>query len=163
MSQNDFITIHEAADITGKSVQTIRRALKSRKIDYKKKHTPQGFNYLIGKTSLFREYGLQDNGSAVVSESCDVINSELTEVSSSTSLEVAATPQAEAVKENSITVTSQDFLDFKKAFETMISNHSEERQNFLRLINNLQEKIFVLENQVSLLQAPKKNWYSFWK
>jgi len=45
----------------------------------------------------------------------------------------------------------------------MIKQHSEERQNFVRLIGTLQEKIFVLENQVNILQAPKKKWFQVWK
>jgi len=47
--------------------------------------------------------------------------------------------------------------------ERIVSQHSEERQNFLRLVNTLQEKVFVLENQLNLLKAPAKKWYAIWK
>ena len=47
--------------------------------------------------------------------------------------------------------------------EKLVSQHSEERQSFLQLVNTLQDRIFVLENQLNLLKAPQKSWYQFWK
>jgi hypothetical protein len=51
-------SIQEAAAFAGKSVQTIRRALKSKKLTAKKQRTPQGFNYLIHEDSLVSFYKL---------------------------------------------------------------------------------------------------------
>lgn len=47
------ITIQDAAELSNKSVQTIRRAIKAGKIKYRRRKTPQGFNYLINKESVF--------------------------------------------------------------------------------------------------------------
>lgn len=60
-------------------------------------------------------------------------------------------------------ITAEDFSNFAKTLDKLVSQHSEERQNFLRLVNTLQEKIFVLENQMNLLKSPEKKWFHFWK
>ncbi len=54
----DTLTIQEAADLSKKSVQTIRRAIKAKKIKKRKHKTPQGFNYLVDKASLFEIYNM---------------------------------------------------------------------------------------------------------
>jgi len=60
-------------------------------------------------------------------------------------------------------ISSEDFRNFTKVLDRMVNQHSEERQNFMRLVNTLQEKIFILENQVNLLKTPAKKWYQIWK
>lgn len=47
-----YISIKDAADLSGKSVQTIRRMVKAKKLKYRKDRTPQGFNYLVDLDSL---------------------------------------------------------------------------------------------------------------
>lgn len=47
-----LITINEAAQVAGKSIQTIRRMIKQKKVQVKRQKTPQGFNYLIIQESL---------------------------------------------------------------------------------------------------------------
>lgn len=47
-----LININEAAVLSGKSIQTIRRMIKQKKISVRRQKTPQGFNYLIDKDSL---------------------------------------------------------------------------------------------------------------
>ncbi|MFA5948478.1 MAG: hypothetical protein WC806_05975, partial [Candidatus Gracilibacteria bacterium] len=54
-----LISIQEASDISNKSIQTIRRAIKAKKIIYRRKKTPQGFNYLIDFDSLIDLYRLK--------------------------------------------------------------------------------------------------------
>ncbi len=66
-------------------------------------------------------------------------------------------------KSETMPVEIEDFKSFVQTLKTVISQHNEERQNFLRLVNTLQEKIFVLENQVNLLKAPQPKWFQFWK
>ena len=48
---SEYISIQEAADLTGKSIQTIRRAIKTKKVEFKRRKTPQGFNYQIKASS----------------------------------------------------------------------------------------------------------------
>ncbi|MBI4235622.1 helix-turn-helix domain-containing protein [Candidatus Peregrinibacteria bacterium] len=170
----EFITIHEAAEISGKSVQTIRRALKTKKIKFRKKGTAQGFNYLISRNSIldfykvknsFMRHGadevLNENQGKIPFEAgeADAIKNDVRNgVKNEKLIEEASVKASE-----SFSVSTEDFKNFTKTLERMVTQHSEERQNFLRLVNTLQEKIFVLENQMNLLQSPKRRWYQLWK
>ena len=144
----EYITIQDAAEISGKSIQTIRRAIKSKKLQTRKQKTPQGFNYLIEKGSLGSFYNLK------LEEKVHVVN-EMPEMKETISA---------SKKEDSFYISNDDFKNFTQTLERMVNQHSDERQNFLRLVNTLQEKIFVLENQLNLLKAPQqKSWLKFWK
>lgn len=152
MSQ-EYISINDASELSGKSIQTIRRAIKAGKVKCKKQRTPQGFNYLILKDSLVTCYGIRIESSVMDEVAEELMTKDIAEVK-----EVKAEKN-----DDSVTVALADLDAFKGMLESMISQHSEERQNFLRLINNLQEKIFVLENQMNLLKTPEKSWFQFWK
>lgn len=149
MSQQ-FISITEAAEISQKSIQTIRRAIKSKRIVYRRQKTPQGFNYLINRQSLYDLFKIKTPSQAFQEASSFKEAIKTKEVESNS-------------KSEKIYITSDDFAIFTKTLEKMVSQHSEERQNFLRLINTFQEKIFFLENQVNLLKGPSKKWYQVWK
>ena len=56
MGKSQYVSIQDAALLTDKSAQTIRRLIKSSKIRYRKYKTPQGFSYLVEKTSLLDHY-----------------------------------------------------------------------------------------------------------
>lgn len=142
----EYITIQDAAELSGKSIQTIRRAIKTKKVQTKKQKTPQGFNYLIERGSLIEFYNLK------IAESPKIVN-EMPEIKETVSK-----------KEDNFYISTDDFRNFTQTLERMVNQHSDERQNFLRLVNTLQEKIFVLENQLNLLKAPQqKSWLKFWK
>src|SRR3989338_7906092 len=139
-----LISIQEAADLSKKSIQTIRRAIKSKKLEFKKSKTPQGFNYMIDKESLCEVYEL-DLDRQAQKEIKPPKNNLLSGLSKNT---------------KGITIEADDFKGFVKTLENFLVQHNEERQNFLRLLNTMQEKIFVLENQLNLLKAPaEKRWY----
>ena|GEM_PF-819093 len=53
-----LITIQEAAKLSGKSTQTIRRLIKNNKIKFKKQRTPQGFNYQLYEDSVAKHFGV---------------------------------------------------------------------------------------------------------
>jgi excisionase family DNA binding protein len=63
---NQLITIGEAADLVNKSAQTIRRLIKTNKIKFKRKRTPQGFNYVVDKASLLEFFRLLKDSTEVV-------------------------------------------------------------------------------------------------
>lgn len=149
----EYISIQDAADLCKKSIQTIRRAIKAKKIKIKKQKTPQGFNYLVERDSLYDAYGLKVDVAppqAAKPEKAKAVKKEV----------VSETVEKDA---DSIVVTAEDFKAFARNMERIVSQHSEERQNFLRLVNTLQEKVFVLENQLNLLKAPQRKWYQVWK
>lgn len=150
---NNLITIQDASKLSGKSIQTIRRALKSKKLKFKKQKTPQGFNYMIDKLALCEIYklNLETPKTETVSESVEKKTEAVKKV------------EIETTNEKVIKVKAEDFHAFARTMESLIGQHAEERQSFLRLVNTLQEKIFVLENQINLLKAPEKKWYQMWK
>lgn len=145
----NFISIQEAADLSQKSIQTIRRAIKSKKLKVRKMKTPQGFNYLVDKNSLCGFYGVKNVETSETVKEDNVDNSE-SKISTSKST-------------NKNVISTEEFRNFTKILEKMVNQHSEERQNFMRLVNTLQEKVFVMENQINLLKAPAKKWYHVWK
>ncbi len=136
-----FISIQEAADISQKSIQTIRRAIKAKKLNFKKKKTPQGFNYVIDKSSLEQTYGIKTQKITETKEK----NTKISKPAQTT------------------TIDAEDFKKFTGLLEKMVNQHSEERQNYMRLVTNLQEKVFVLENELNVMKTGDKKWYHFWK
>ena len=51
-----FISLNKAAGLVNKSTQTIRRLIKSNKIKFRRKRTPQGFIYFIDQKSLIEVF-----------------------------------------------------------------------------------------------------------
>lgn len=149
----EFLTIQEASEISTKSIQTIRRAVKAKKLKFKRKRTPQGFNYLVEKDSLLKTYKISK--AKAVTPAPEKIQK--IETKKTIKIEVGKKDKSDKF------ITSGDFQTLTKALEKLMNQHSEERQSFLGLVNNLNEKIFSMENQLKLLQAPKKHWFSFWK
>lgn len=152
MTKN-FISIQDAAALSNKSVQTIRRAIKAKKLKVKKMKTPQGFNYLVETNTIYTAFNLRPREQAKKSTSPKQINK------ASKTVKKSAGPSQKGV-----TIGSEDFRSFVNTMETLLSQHNEERRSFLQLVNTLQEKIFVLENQLNLLKSPpKRKWFSFRK
>lgn len=155
----DYISIQDASELSNKSIQTIRRALKAKKLNYRKRKTPQGFNYSISQESLCKFYGLKLE-SEVREEQVKVKEEKLNEKSEELKKIVDETIE----KPSKMAIETEDFKSFVVTMERLFNQHNEERQNFLRLVNTLQEKIFVLENQLNLLKAaPQTKWFQFWK
>lgn len=63
-----LLTINEAAELASKSIQTMRRMIKQKKIQVKRQKTPQGFNYLIIKESLLDFMNKQTMDSQIMEE-----------------------------------------------------------------------------------------------
>lgn len=149
----DYISLQEAADLSNKSIQTIRRAIKSKKLLVRRKNTPQGFNYMVNKESLAEFYGLR-----LIEEKSEKV--EKTEVRKQEKIVTEQLPG-----NGTMIVEVDDFKALVKTLDGLVQRHSDERQNFLRLVDSLNERIFVLENQINLLKAPQVDakWYEFWK
>lgn len=145
----ELISIQDAAELSGKSIQTIRRAIKAKKLGFRRQRTPQGFNYLVNKSSLCELFRIK-------------IKNEQDQNKGSTK---GKDPKFKTMLEGeTMTIEVGDFKSFVKTVEGLIAKHSEERQNFMRLVSTMQEKIFILENQLNLLKGvEQKRWYQFWK
>jgi hypothetical protein len=139
---SSLITIHEASDLCGKSVQTIRRAVKANKLAYKKKKTPQGFNYLINRESIIQLYKLR----------------------------IANQARKHGNIKKSTGGVAQEFAtvdDLKKVqsdFEKLLTENEKAKKSFMQFMKTFQERFVVMENQLKLLESPNdKKWYQFWK
>lgn len=142
-----FLTIQEAAELTRKSVQTIRRAIRSKRIKSRKRKTPQGYNYMIDKDSLVSAYDLKKANDAIVAE----------KKKSSGKISKNAKKIAKQY------LTHDDLGIFKETIQNLIDQNEKDKENFFRLIKTFQDRVIVLENQVKLLAQPKKKWYQLWK
>lgn len=142
----EFITIQDAAELSRKSIQTIRRAIKAKKLTFRKQRSPQGFSYLINKKALAELYRLR-----------------LETQTPNDALPKNLKKKVMSAAKKDMSIDATDFQAFVKSMELILTKHNEERENFLRLVNTMQEKIFVLENQLNLLKSPPGKWYQFWK
>lgn len=141
-----LLTISEAASTTNKSIQTIRRIIKQKKIQVRRQKTPQGFNYLIIKDSLF-----------------DYI-AKTSQVDSQTVLD----SQVDSREHRPITTPAEEAFKaevdrFNTTIQRLIEQHEKDKSNLFELIKTFQFRAKELENQVKMLSAPKSNWWQFWK
>lgn len=139
-----LLSIQEAAAITGKSIQTIRRAIKAKKIISKRKKTPQGFNYMVTQESVASFYKINAKAFNRDREQGSVKEKDL------------STEGAYA--------TLQDLHAMEKEVADLLEEYKKEKESFMRFMKAFQERFVVLENQLKLLEEPKKkSWYQFWK
>ena len=140
-----LLTIQEAAEISGKSIQTIRRALKSNKLEAKKRKTPQGFNYLITQESLVAFYKIKDISSQREQGSIKSTDSKT---------------QSKNVSNEFATV--DDLKKFEEDFHELLNENKKEKEKFMNFMKAFQDRFVVMENRFKLLEQPKKRWYKFW-
>jgi len=143
-----FLSIQEAAEVSSKSIQTIRRAIKSKKLKSRKKKTPQGYNYMIDKESLVKLYDVKS-----------IFDEQSSEKKEKQKGKISKTPR----KLSKQYLTKDDLGMFKDTVQKLIDQHEKDKENLFRLIKTFQDRVVVLENQVKLLAQPKKKWYEFWK
>ena len=181
MDTQELITIIQAAQISGKSIQTMRRMIKQKKIRVKKQKTPQGFNYLIVKTSLDEMMNdshpkafLNDYPAAPTMQQQAPVNHETQEQihQTSTRAEQATTyemPTQEATREHRS--INQDIIEefrgevgkFNTTIQKILEQHQSDKANFFDLIKTFQDRVIVLETQIKQLEAPKPSWWKVWK
>ena len=150
-----FLTIQEAAMLSGKSIQTIRRAIKSKKLKAKKSKTPQGYNYIVDRESLISIYEIKNADEIKVKPQEDENESKESDELKS---EVAKTQK----KLSKQFITTEELGLFKDTIQKLIDQHEKDKENLFRLVKSFQDRMVVLENQVKMLEAPKKKWYQFW-
>lgn len=143
-----FLSIQESAEISNKSIQTIRRAIKSKKLKSRKRKTPQGYNYMIDKESLISLYDVRS-----------IFDEQAKDKKKAKEGKISKTPR----KLSKQYLTKDDLGMFKDTVQKLISQHEKDKENLFRLIKTFQDRIVGLENQVKLLAEPKKKWYELWK
>ena len=138
-------TIQEAAEAVGKSVQTIRRALKCKKLVAKKQKTPQGFNYMITEEALYNLYKVDRQHSNIKGDAS-----------------LASAEQTSLVTEFA---SKEELHEQKKVLDRLVDENHKDKETFMRFVKVFQDRFTSLENQVKLLESPTstKRWYEFWK
>jgi len=169
---NIYITIKESSEICGKSVQTIRRMIKAKKIKFRKDKTPQGFNYLVDKISLCEYFGIElaeGIQETETQEATEVIQDEVEAV------EVTAinTPKEEVVEASTETnivtndrqqqkiVNYEPVREFNDTLQQLIAQHGKEKDNLFKLIESFQNKVINLETKLKDNKS-RKSWLKLW-
>lgn len=171
-----YISINEAADLSGRSQQTIRRIIKAKKVKYKKIKTPQGFNYEIELQSLMDFYELDESISAATTPSNqDQIVTQSTQaesverpVAKPLVSEEQGLDEAQTIKNlldnrgHKVLVDYAPVQEFNQTLQVLIKQHSKEKENLFKLIEAFQNKVVTLETKLKSTEEKGKSWYRFW-
>lgn len=142
----ELLTINDAAKLSDKSIQTIRRMIKQKKIQVKKQKTPQGFNYLITKDSLLT---FMEKARQMTTQQEPTIQ--------------AYTREHQPITQDFTIQFKAEIDEFNSTIQRLIEQNSKDKENFFRLIGTFQDRVSILENQIKLLEAPAPSWWKFWK
>jgi len=158
MTNTSYLSIKEAADLSGKSIQTIRRLIKAKKVKFKKDRTPQGFNYLIDEQSFCDLYNLQR------SQTTRPIEENTAKAEEITTAEVATVDNSpQAVQQNQVAMVEYDTVnEFNCTIQKIVDQHGKEKENLFKLIETFQNKVISLENKLKVETLSQKKWYKFW-
>jgi hypothetical protein len=158
------ISIKESSELSGKSVQTIRRMIKAKKVKFRKEKTPQGFNYLIDKDSLCEYFGIKIEKEEPITENVTTEEVEAVEV------HTINTP-AESQEENKDIITNdrahqkivnyEPVREFNDTMQKLIEQHGKEKENLFKLIESFQNKVIDLETKVKNSKQ-RKSWLKLW-
>lgn len=184
-----YISIKDSADLSGKSIQTIRRMIKSKKVKYRKDRTPQGFNYLIDLESLkvvckisasaVQNFVQTEPTNEPVAQATTTESAQVTQKVPTVDLDLRtpAPAQAQAPTLNQTTtalvdtqqershqqiVSYEPVKEFTDTMQKLIEQHGKEKENLFRLIETFQNKVISLENKIKVESHAKKGWLKFW-
>jgi len=169
MSKTKYITIKEAAELAEKSVQTIRRMIKSKKVKFRKDKTPQGFNYLIDLDSLIEYY--KEEKDVNLAKKIDLEPEAKAEVvepkkeEPKTEMKKDSDPKEVAVvqdRQHHRIVNYEPVQEFNDTIQKLIDQHGKEKENLFKLIESFQNKVINLENKVKEHAGKRKKWFKLW-
>lgn len=162
MSQDTYISIKDAAELSGKSVQTIRRMIKAKKLKFKKERTPQGFNYLLEAESVYSHFGVQRDDSTpevtTVTNQTDIVEAVEAKVKEED------TPIAPAVaqdRSHQKIVNYEPVKEFNDTIQKIVDQHGKEKENLFKLIESFQNKVIHLETKLKD-KSSKKGLFRLW-
>ncbi len=158
--KNDLIDINEAASICGKSLQTIRRAIKAKKLSARRLRTPQGFNYMISRQSVMDFFGVKKTSEGL---RAIPVEEAFQAPSSSSSLPKQESDFSSSENKTVAVDYSKDIHDLKSNLQNVVQQYHKEREHVSLVVKELQDRILVMEHQVHMLSGPKKKWYQIWK
>lgn len=168
------LSLHEAALVSGRSVQTIRRMVKFGQLRARRKRTPQGFQYMIDREHLLtftralaREIPEETEETETVRmRDVQEISPEQETAQKMNKETFSLVQQPETGKTRKTTATPMQaerdlLLSLHQTIRDLLEHQARERQQFLDLFKNLQERITFLEEQARTFQQKKKRWYEF--
>lgn len=164
MSQDTYISIKDAAELSGKSVQTIRRMIKAKKLKFKKERTPQGFNYLLEKESVYSHFGIKhDDSTPQVLEATPTAQTDIVEAVEA-KVKEEETPVAPAVaqdRQHQKIVNYEPVKEFNETIQKIVDQHGKEKENLFKLIESFQNKVVFLETKLKD-KSSKKGLFRLW-
>lgn len=179
-----MLTLQEAAFISRRSAQTIRRLIKGNKIRYRRRRTPQGFNYYVEKESLLGFFDLtprvlpeepmEDNfleeekpvTEEKAAEKADptspepqksVFNAKISPLKETTETTTSATLEPNQISQNRDNILSLQTKQLQKFADTisqLIGQHHQEKTAWFNLLQGYENKVKQLEHQVKILSLP---------
>ena len=182
MAKSQYLNLQDSALLSEKSAQTIRRLIKGNKVRYRKYKTPQGFTYLVEKTSLIKHFDIEDGKKPKKEESEPELVEEFIPPG-----EIEA--EAEVEEENEAPVVEQVFererpksrpfnaanaskapiddqtaAGFQTLMTQLVHQHRDDKKRLFELLEMFQKRILTLEDQIKQLEAPKtkKRWFGLW-
>lgn len=174
MGKSQYLNLQDAALISKKSPQTIRRLIKGNNVRYRKYKTPQGFTYLVEKNSLLNRFDEEDEmndvaprrNAAMREASSTIEESELVEEFDPASVvEVGGMHSIPQERPFAGAMGAAGNAQESSVVSQLIQQHREDKKRLFELLEIFQKRILTLEDQLKQLEAPKtqKRWWSFWK
>lgn len=193
MGTSQYISLKDAALMTERSQQTIRRLIKTNKVRYRKYKTPQGFTYLVEKTSLvnhFNEEGNLEEAELVEEFDPAMMTSEEVDMEIDEPFEEPASrPHHQPMSSNGHAPYYSEAPvrapmpppvhatpvappppppapALQPVLNELIRQHREDKGRLFELLETFQKRILILEEHIRQLEAPKaapKKWYQFFR
>lgn len=185
MGKSQYLSLQDAALISRKSPQTIRRLIKGNNVRYRKYKTPQGFTYLVEKNSLLNRFdeeeemndvepvarnGVTPRRNAAMREASPAIEeSELVEEFDPASVVEVDSGMHPLPQERPTPLRGGHSFSGQgqesSVVTQLIQQHREDKKRLFELLEIFQKRILTLEDQIKQLDAPKaqKRWWSFWR
>lgn len=184
-----LITIQEAAKMSQKSSQTIRRLIKMNKLKCKRKRTPQGFNYEVERGSLIKYFGLDFTEEEIkegnknvkendVFELCvepDTVRSKRQKKSTVYDIAIPVETASNDTKEDVLEgisieetvdtgkeASTKEALQFAAVLQQVLKQHQEDKDRLFALVEQFQKRTLILEERIRRLEGPKRSWWRLW-
>ncbi len=181
MTKSQYLNLQDAALLSEKSAQTIRRLIKGNKVRYRKYKTPQGFTYLVEKTSLVKHFAIEDGKKPKAKADEPELVEEFIPKDEINKIEneIEDEPVVEQVYEQELPKKTRPFnaanasgapkddqttAGFQNVMTQLVQQHRDDKKRLFELLEMFQKRILILEDQIHQLEAPKakKRWFSLW-
>lgn len=166
MGTSQYISLQDAALLSGKSPQTIRRFIKGNKVRYRKYKTPQGFTYLVEKTSLLNRFESEEEMPETNMEEAELVeeNEPIEQIEPQPIHYIPAQERRPPAPEppppppgyapGTNGMGAQDH-GFQPIMSQLIQQHRDDKKRLFELLEIFQKRILILEDQIKQLEPPK--------